>query len=121
VADILSDWQLPQLRERAVLAVSELVTNALVHTTSRIRLTLRHSGAGRVWIGVHDTSDRPPHPRTPTPLEDLSVTESVLDPSHLDIGGRGLTIVGHLADSWGVTPSSEPGGKTIWIELATSE
>jgi len=103
--DLLTAWDLGDLCQDAVLAVSELVTNALVHTTSPIRLILSRTDHDRVRIGVNDTSDSLPQP-TP-PLVDA-------------LGGRGLFIVRKLADSWGVDPTPHRSGKTVWLELAAS-
>jgi GAF domain-containing protein/anti-sigma regulatory factor (Ser/Thr protein kinase) len=104
VADVLSGWDARDLGDSAELVVSELVTNAIMHTPSRLRLRMRRLPGGRVWIGVQDESDRLPTQRPP---------------SDDDLGGRGLMIVELLSDRWGVTPST-PGGKTVWAELSTS-
>lgn len=103
VRDILTGWDLTGLEDAATLAVSELVTNAVVHTSSAIRLSLRRTGPDRVWIGVHDDSDRFPGPRRAA--DD-------------DISGRGLAIVEMVADSWGVEPGTCGSGKTVWAELS---
>jgi anti-sigma regulatory factor (Ser/Thr protein kinase) len=105
--DLLAAWRIAPLASDAELAVSELVTNALTHTTSPIRLTLRSPGSGEVWIGVHDTSDRQP-----------SAGSGGVDPEA--IGGRGLLIVNELASAWGVIPSPRRSGKTVWAELTTT-
>lgn len=119
VADVLAAWDLADLRDSAVLAVSELVTNTVMHTTSSARLTLRRQGPRGVWIGVHDTNDRIPPRRVPatdlTAPEPADGMDLVLAP-----GGRGLTIVDQLADRWGVTPTVTPGGKTVWLTLTTA-
>jgi len=102
VRDILTGWDLTGLEDAAALAVSELVTNAVVHTASAVRLTLRRLGPDRLWIGVHDDSDRFPGARRAA--DD-------------DISGRGLAIVEMVADSWGVEPGTSGSGKTVWAEL----
>lgn len=90
------------LAPAAVLATSELVTNALTHATGPVSLTLDKITDGRVWIGVHDASDR-----------SIQVAADTSD----TIGGRGLHIVEAIAEKWGVI--SDQTGKTIWLELAT--
>jgi hypothetical protein len=59
--DLLTSWHLDHLGQDAALAVSELVTNALVHTTSPVRLSLRRLSQDQIWAGVHDISDHPLH------------------------------------------------------------
>lgn len=105
VGDVLAHWGAGDVRDAAVLAVSELVTNAVMHTTSSVRLVLKRLAEG-VWIGVHDTNDR--LPIRPASMDDL------------DPGGRGLGIVEQTADRWGITPTPGCGGKTVWLELFSS-
>jgi serine phosphatase RsbU (regulator of sigma subunit)/anti-sigma regulatory factor (Ser/Thr protein kinase) len=111
VDDILTAWHLDPLREPAVLAASELVTNAVTHTTSPVEISLCRAGPDRIRLAVHDDSDRPLRPGRPPRLDDLQSLEPV---------GRGLVIIGHIADRWGVDLSTETAGKTIWLELSAT-
>ncbi len=92
------------LAETLVLLVSELVTNAVVHTGCPAVLRLSLSGATQepatVRLEVADRSDRAPVPR----CVDGDAT-----------GGRGLALVDGLADRWGWC--TEGAGKRIWCEL----
>ncbi|WP_217139755.1 ATP-binding protein [Streptomyces sp. AC627_RSS907] len=95
------------LAETLVLLVSELVTNAVVHTgcSAVVRLVLpgvvtEQAEEATVRLEVDDASDRAPVPRC------------VGDDA---TGGRGLALVDGLADRWGW--SREGSGKRIWCEL----
>ncbi|GGV69320.1 hypothetical protein GCM10010512_42410 [Streptomyces thermoviolaceus subsp. thermoviolaceus] len=90
------------LAETLVLLVSELVTNAVVHTGAPavLRLSLPCEAVAPVRLEVADASSRAPVPRCP----DDDAT-----------GGRGLALVDGLADRWGW--STDGTGKRIWCEL----
>ncbi|MCX5206883.1 ATP-binding protein [Streptomyces sp. NBC_00237] len=98
VTTALLNWQVPG--DDAVLVVSELVGNALVHGEGPVVLRLAHDGP-LVRIEVRDTSSVLPYRH--------SVREN-------EVAGRGLLIVGELAADWGVVIG--PGRcKTVWAEL----
>lgn len=87
--------------DTALLLVSELVSNAILHARSTIGLTATRTPDG-LRVEVTDASTRPPLPR-------YDVADAAT--------GRGLLLVDQLADSWGFdTPG--PDGKTVWFELA---
>lgn len=92
------------LSETLVLLVSELVTNAVVHTGCPAVLRLSLPGvtaeAATVRLEVADASTRAPVPR-------CAGDEAT--------NGRGLALVDGLADRWGW--SAEGAGKRIWCEL----
>ena len=100
---MLTDWQLGHLVEDVDLVVSELVTNALLHSgegpagaAEPFRLELDLSG-GRLTCRVVDSSPLPP-----TPEEATETAES----------GRGLILVEALAAEWGW--EDLPDGKAVW-------
>ncbi|MFF9816565.1 ATP-binding protein [Streptomyces sp. NPDC014006] len=92
------------LAETLILLVSELVTNAVVHTghPAVLRLSLPGVAAesATVRLEVADSSECAPVPRC--------VGGDAT-------GGRGLALVDGLADRWGW--SREGAGKRIWCEL----
>ncbi|WP_432103514.1 ATP-binding protein [Streptomyces sp. bgisy091] len=85
----------------AELLLSELVTNALIHTRNGAVVTVT-TAAGRVRVEVRDfVPGQEPAPYVP----------NADDGTH----GRGLLLVQNLADSWGVTAQGL--GKVVWFEL----
>jgi anti-sigma regulatory factor (Ser/Thr protein kinase) len=87
--------------ESAVLATSELTTNAITHSAGPFRLRILR-GPGVIRIEVADSS-----PILPT----------VQPTSLLRGGGRGLSIVEQLAHQWGIEADSHHPGKTVWCEI----
>ncbi|MGP2437844.1 SpoIIE family protein phosphatase [Streptomyces sp. JW3] len=97
----LRAWALPDTGVDAVLlVVSELVTNALVHTEGPVRLHLTLVG-DRLRIAVADSSPR-------TPAKPTSIGWEAT-------GGRGILLVEAVSAAWGTLPVS--GGKQVWSEL----
>lgn len=91
------------LAETLLLLISELVTNAVVHTgnPSVLRMVLPARRApGAVRVEVADMSACPPRRRNADGDE---------------TSGRGLELVSGLADRWGWR--HEGFGKSIWCEL----
>ncbi|GAA3822883.1 ATP-binding protein [Streptomyces phyllanthi] len=107
----LRTWQVsPAVTERAELIVAELSANAALHghvqgRDFRLALTL-DPAAGLLRIAVTDArGDRLPAP-SPDSEEVGPDAES----------GRGLLLVGALADRWGTEPYP-PAGKTVWANI----
>jgi anti-sigma regulatory factor (Ser/Thr protein kinase) len=97
----LLQWGLDELVDVAELLVSEVVTNSIRHALAGGRVSVARQGKG-VRVEVADSGGGTPVPRQAEPHEPT---------------GRGLAIVGALADRWGVV--DPPGsGKTVWFELA---
>jgi anti-sigma regulatory factor (Ser/Thr protein kinase)/PAS domain-containing protein len=99
-ARTLRSWQLTDLADGVLLVVSELVTNALVHTHGAIRLDLTLA-ADRLRIAVADSSPRAPAKPV---VADWEAT-----------GGRGILLVEAMSAAWGSVPVS--GGKQVWSEI----
>ncbi|MGI9156842.1 MAG: ATP-binding protein [Marmoricola sp.] len=83
----------------AQLAISEVVTNAVVHAGTDVHVAVS-AGVGAVRIAVTDGSHRAPRTRG---YADTAGT------------GRGLRLLNELTTSWGV--DSHEDGKTVWFEL----
>ncbi|MBC9727184.1 anti-sigma regulatory factor [Streptomyces sp. TRM68367] len=99
----LRSWGLPL--DPAEHIVAELATNAATHgrAPGRDFRLLLYVVAETLRIEVTDTrDDHLPTPQAPLPDAD---------------SGRGLLIVGTLADRWGVAPGPSP-RKTVWAECA---
>ncbi|CAL9306231.1 MULTISPECIES: SpoIIE family protein phosphatase [Streptomyces] len=104
--ELLHDWASPDQVDSAVLLLSELLTNVLVHTDSDALLVAEITGEvgdRRLRIEVTDAGDDLPHKRRP---------------GELASSGRGLVLIELLAHTWGVDPRGE--GKSIWFELYES-
>ncbi|MEU7600216.1 SpoIIE family protein phosphatase [Streptomyces sp. NPDC040724] len=103
VRDLLHDWADADQVDSAVLMVSEMVTNVLMHTDGDALLVAEavgELGARRLRVEVADGSDELPHKR---------------HPGEMSSSGRGVLLMEMLADAWGVDPQGE--GKSIWFEL----
>jgi len=86
----------------AELALSEIVTNAVVHGEPPIRV---HVDATATRLEVSVTDAGPARPRT--------------DESRLDAtGGRGLAIVAAVAGAWGCDPDPDGPGKRVWFTVS---
>lgn len=95
----LRQWGLTELIPAAELVVSELVTNAVRYTHSKIGLRLVLEGG--LFCEVLDDSAAPPRLRQAG--ED-------------DERGRGLQVVSQVAQRWGTRRTGS--GKIVWCELA---
>ena len=87
--------------EDVLLLVSEVVTNAVMHARTTVRVTAL-AAAGRVLVAV--TDDDPQH--APCTAERGTMATS----------GRGLRLVELLASSWGVEVGET--SKVVWFEAA---
>ena len=104
VRDVLQYWRLAlpgqDVIDRAELLADELVTNAVVHARTPLRLRLELRG-DLLHIAVHDAS-----PRLLRLVPDDPEAET----------GRGLRLVEQLASFWGIHRRPD-GGKVVWCTL----
>ncbi|MEU9775602.1 SpoIIE family protein phosphatase [Streptomyces sp. NPDC047968] len=103
-ARTLRAWDVTQDADVVLLIVSELVTNALVHTHGAVRLDLTRAG-DRLRIAVSDSSPRAPAKPV---IVDWEAT-----------GGRGILLVEAMSAAWGSVPVS--GGKQVWSEIVVPQ
>lgn len=97
-SQVMDAWRYRGSREDVLLAVSELVTNALVHGAGGPVLRIA-GGPARIRVEVGDSSQEPPEPREPGPCD-----------------GWGLRVIDRISTAWGT--SAHDGGKVVWCELA---
>jgi anti-sigma regulatory factor (Ser/Thr protein kinase)/PAS domain-containing protein len=96
----LRSWGVTADVDAALLVVSELVTNALVHTEGPVRLDISLVN-DRLRLAVADSSPR-------TPVKPTSISWEAT-------GGRGILLVEAVSATWGTLPVS--GGKQVWAEF----
>ncbi|CAL9425148.1 ATP-binding protein [Streptomyces griseomycini] len=89
--------------DTAALVVSELVTNAIVHTASRHIVCELHDGDDLVRIAVRDEGCAPGQPRANTRQRPE------------DEHGRGLLLVDALCHAWGAHEHGP--GLLVWADL----
>ena len=102
VSAALDDLGRAELADDAALAVSELVTNALVHAGTPIEVVVSQRNA-EVLVEVVDDNPRLPSRR-----------------AHAELAGtgRGLNLVEQLTVSWGAR--ERPPGKAVWFALGAA-
>ncbi|POX36519.1 protein phosphatase [Streptomyces sp. Ru73] len=119
VRTTLADWTtrgLPgaqylteRVADEAELLASELVTNAVVHAGTSVELLCRLDEAGPRTAVIIEVSDH--HPARPVRGRHDAVTA--------EGAGRGLQLVGALADAWGITYRRTL--KTVWFRVTAEE
>ncbi|MER6616423.1 SpoIIE family protein phosphatase [Streptomyces xantholiticus] len=100
-ARTLRSWGVSEEMDAIQLVVSELVTNAVVHTLGDVRLDLTLAG-DRLRVAVTDSLPR-------TPVKPTTVDWEAT-------GGRGLLLIEAMSEAWGSVPVG--GGKQVWSEIA---
>jgi anti-sigma regulatory factor (Ser/Thr protein kinase) len=114
VSDLLDRWELPSLIEDAELLTGELVNNAVGHASTDLALVVAMA-EGILEIGVTD-SEPQSVPFVKPKRESMAVQAR---DEVLAEGGRGLLLVGLLADEWGVVGLRQ--GKQVWFRLSTND
>jgi anti-sigma regulatory factor (Ser/Thr protein kinase) len=103
VSSVLREWSVDEdTVDNAELCVSELVTNAVIHSGTTSSVTVQ---ADREYVLVI--------------VQDRGGRGAVRRPEELDpesVSGRGLTLVDALASAWSAEHSTD--GTTVWFELA---
>ncbi len=100
VKETLRDWGYEALEPEATLAVSELVTNAVVHGRSGSSVTIVDLGGCSVSLRIRD---------------DAAERPKIIDAGSDATSGRGMMLVDAVANSWGV--EDDPPGKVVWLDL----
>lgn len=103
VRDLLRSAGREDLEDNAVLLVSEVATNALLHAGTPIQVVARLEGSV-LLVEVSDGSQHLPVPRR------YGSTAGT---------GRGLLMLEQLVDDWGVRLHDD--GKTVWFTLSDRE
>lgn len=99
VESTLAEWGVDG-GDDAVLVVSELVTNGLLHARTPMTVRLADDAQGSVRLSVSDGSARALEERR------FSIESGT---------GRGLRLLASLAAEWGV--EWHDGGKTVWCRI----
>jgi anti-sigma regulatory factor (Ser/Thr protein kinase)/anti-anti-sigma regulatory factor len=99
-------WDLDELLDTVLIVMSELVTNAVVHGTGSVHVTvvLRHQ---HLHLVVRDQSPDPPR-RAENPRRHRTGVS-------LDSNGRGLHLLDAVCQSWGYLSSGL--GKAVWARI----
>lgn len=100
VLDAVTDLT-EELREAAILMMSELATNAIVHAATGFEVSIERS-ADWLRISVTDVGGGAPELKSP---------------ASSDPHGRGLQIVKELSDEWGMIDNEDGSGKTVWCAV----
>jgi anti-sigma regulatory factor (Ser/Thr protein kinase) len=91
----------------AELVVSELVTNAVRHARTDLRVTVSRRGTG-LYLAVRDGSTVLP------PLPGRPETAAGTRPEEY---GYGLWLVDQIAYAWGAQPTHQRTGKVVWATV----
>ncbi|MEV0222348.1 ATP-binding protein [Streptomyces sp. NPDC050704] len=98
-------WGLPEVIDAAQLCVSELVSNVITHVGLGTPTTLTVAMNGtHLRIEIHDPDSR--------------ALPTLLSPDLDAETGRGMALIGAVADRWGVQLLADR--KVTWCELSTS-
>ncbi len=104
VADVCAELGRDDLRENAELAMSEVVTNAILHGEGPITVRLRGT-RDHPRVEVRDASPEPPALTSDDAIPDFI--------DELPTFGRGLAIVASFSEAWGAERDGD--GKLVWF------
>ncbi|WP_395111219.1 SpoIIE family protein phosphatase [Actinomadura sp. SCN-SB] len=99
VRRVLAEWGMEEAADDAVLATSELATNAVTYAGTSFEVACRLTDEGDIQVEVRDL-----HP-----------TRAIAMPGMNASSGRGLPSIARLAASWGVTYDRR--AKGVWFRL----
>ncbi|MEV4330928.1 ATP-binding protein [Streptomyces sp. NPDC049597] len=104
VSERLDVWDIGgDTHDTALLIVSELVTNAVVHTGGHLVSLQLHRSEGRLRVTVQDQGSTATGPRVCHGLEEER--------------GRGLLLVEAVSTAWGTHDCEHGTGRVVWAEL----
>ncbi|NUT24516.1 MAG: ATP-binding protein [Streptomyces sp.] len=114
----LSDWSLDHCSADALMVVTELAANAVLHGVPHSAPLPAAHGEAEIWLRL--SLRRPAHLvcAVTDPCDSPPVYPHASDP--LDEHGRGLRIIDALSEHWGWT-RRQPLGKTVWAMLPTDQ
>jgi anti-sigma regulatory factor (Ser/Thr protein kinase) len=104
VVDVCLEIGRDDLRENAELAMSEVVTNAILHGKDPVTVRLRGTH-DHPRVEVRDASPHPPNLGSEDPTADFL--------GELPTFGRGLAIVASFCEAWGAERDDD--GKLVWF------
>ena len=108
VRERLRCWRIGgDLHDTAMLVVSELVTNAVVHTDGHLVACELLNGAEHLRITVQDQGSSPAEPHVCHGIEEER--------------GRGLLLVEAVSSAWGAHHAKQGSGRIVWAELQRSD
>ncbi|MFC4463978.1 ATP-binding protein [Streptomyces xiangluensis] len=108
VREQLSNWGTdPDGCDTAALVVSELFTNAVVHTSSQAIACNVEATPDQLLIQVTDDGSGPS-----TPMPQRANTH--------DEDGRGLLLVKAVSERWGVGPAEDGDARNVWATVRTN-
>jgi len=113
VGGALLDWGCRGLVDDAATCVTELSTNATLHSDSTYFDVEIELCADTVRVAVADTGPGPGTAESQSVLRAEPGDGS--QPGDAAMTGRGLLIVAALATAWGIDQT--PSGKRVWVEL----
>jgi hypothetical protein len=134
--ECFTDWDLMELYDDAALALTELVSNAVIHAATPLVVAISCE-RGMVEIAVYDGNPSMPAIRPHRTDVEADIRQALAaeaaaaeliderdprvyvgDAGSL-AGGRGLLLVDAVAAQWGVSPLSD--GKAVWVRTPVPE